>query len=482
MTLGGRQHGGCYRTIPAPMSWLARYRIPLVLFVVGLLGFGAVAGARLSRQSTDPHFVLLADAWLHGSLHIDPAKKRGDDWAVLETVRLDDGREVSGRRLSTRKSFRVAGGDEIPLTRVQRTVDRRFYVSFPPVPALLMLPAAAIWGDRANDVIPTAVVAALVLPLAFLVLRRLAEAGASPAPPGSSPGFMAGRTPAQDIWLVLALGFGTVFYFAAVQGRVWYTAHVVGVALALAYASCAIEARRPILAGLFLGLAAMTRTPMAFMFPLFALEAWRVHGGRQHLGRVLRAWAAFAAPIVVIAIAGMIHNYLRFAEPTEFGHSYLAVRQQAQMEAHGMFAFHYLSRNLAVAFALLPRLSAAPPYIAISGHGLALWFTTPILLLLLWPRERPPLHRTLWLTVALVAVPTLFYQNSGWFQFGYRFALDYMVFLFMLLAIGGRPLTRTVKALIIAGVLINLFGAITFHRDHRFYRADRATYQTVIEH
>jgi DNA mismatch repair protein MutS2 len=49
------------------------------------------------------------------------------------------------------------------------------------------------------------------------------------------------------LWLVAALAFGSVFYFSAVQGRVWYTAHVVGVAMALCYVWCAIEARHPLL-------------------------------------------------------------------------------------------------------------------------------------------------------------------------------------------------------------------------------------------
>ena len=88
-----------------------------------------------------------------------------------------------------------------------------------------------------NDVVPTVLCAALILPLAFLTLRRLAAAGQST------------RTPTDDVWLTLALGFGTVLCFASVQGRVWFTAHVLGVLLAMAYAWASIEARRPILEG-----------------------------------------------------------------------------------------------------------------------------------------------------------------------------------------------------------------------------------------
>jgi hypothetical protein len=81
-----------------------------------------------------------------------------------------------------------------------------------------------------------------------------------------------------------------------------------------------------------------------------------------------------------------------------------------------------------------------------------------------------------------VAIPTLFYQNSGWWQFGYRFSLDYTVFLVMLLAIGGRPLTRFGKSLIVIGILINLFGAITFDRSYEYYRLGGNAYDVVVPH
>jgi hypothetical protein len=54
-------------------------------------------------------------------------------------------------------------------------------------------------------------------------------------------------------------------------------------------------------------------------------------------------------------------------------------------------------------------------------------------------------------------------------QFGYRFSNDFAIGLIILLAIGGRPITRTWKALILAGVIVNLFGAITFGRMTQHY-------------
>jgi hypothetical protein len=84
------------------------------------------------------------------------------------------------------------------------------------------------------------------------------------------------------------------------------------------------------------------------------------------------------------------------------------------------------------------------------------------------PKERSPLAPALWLTVAATAIPSLLYQNSGYYQFGYRFSLDYMVFLVMLIAVGNRRLSWLFKALVVIAAGINLFGAITFDRFTQF--------------
>ncbi|HLL24724.1 MAG TPA: hypothetical protein VK427_21475, partial [Kofleriaceae bacterium] len=375
-------------------------RLHAALFAIGLVVYGAFAWDRLGKQSGAPHFVYQADAWLRGKVSID-GPLPNDDWAIVEEVELVDGSHVQGRRLVTRRSFKTLEGEELELAQVKRSVGHTAYVSFPPAPSLIMLPGALIGGRAANDVIPTLLVAALILPLAFAVLRRLAAAQLSL------------RTRAEDLWLVAMLAFGSVLFFSSVQGKVWFTAHVVGVALALVYAWASIEARAPVLAGIALGLAALTRTSMAFMFPLFVLEAWRMARDR---GLVLRPLVRFVVPVVAFAIVGMIYNHVRFGSPTEFGHSYLAlgdfrpVRQQVQIEQFGLASYHYLERNLAVAFTLLPDLLPRAPHVQISGHGLALWVTTPLLAFLLWPRDRPPIHRTLWLTVALVALPPFLYM------------------------------------------------------------------------
>jgi len=44
-----------------------------------------------------------------------------------------------------------------------------------------------------------------------------------------------------------------------------------------------------------------------------------------------------------------------------------------------------------------------------------------------------------WLSVGLLLIPLLAYYNTGWWQFGYRFSLDLLTPLVLLLAIGAAP-------------------------------------------
>ena len=438
-------------------------RPAVAAFLLALVVYAAFAGGRLRAQSSDPHFVAQANAWLHGRLDLDRWPAGADDMAVVERVRLDDGRVVTGRRLLTRDVFRIAGDGEIDASRVRGAVGAVYHVPFPPFPSAVFLPLVAIAGSGANDVLATVVLAALAPALLLAVLRRLRARG------------LITRAPGEDVWFAALLSFGTVFFFSAVQGRVWYTAHVVAVDLCLVYVWASIDGEHPWLAGACVGLAFLTRAPLLFMVPLFVEETWRA-GRARDMGR----WLAFALPIAAAGALAAWHNDARFGEASEFGYSYLRVRQQYDIERHGLFSLHYAMRNAIAAFALLPEVSASAPYVRISGHGLALWITTPAFLLLAASPPRRSFQFGLWITVAAVGVWTLLYQNTGWFQFGYRFSLDYTVFLVLLLAADARPLSALGRGLIAASIAINTFGALTFGRHHEFYRADRAAYEALV--
>jgi len=60
----------------------------------------------------------------------------------------------------------------------------------------------------------------------------------------------------------------------------------------------------------------------------------------------------------------------------------------------------------------------------------------------------------------------LMYYNTGWRQWGYRFSLDFMIPVMVLLAVAaGTRVTRPLRGLILLGVLINLWGVIWWYTN-----------------
>ena len=445
---------------------LSGWRGFVILYVVFTGAYLGASGGRLRSHSMYNHYVYLADGWLHGRLALDGPPPNENDWAKVDVFKLKDGRELRGTYGSrtggpTDRFYPLRGPSvTVPEADIASRSSIR-YVSFPPFPAVLMAPLVAIWGMRFNDVLFTALWAGLNPALLFLLLGDLRRRGLSR------------RTVSDDLWLTAMFGVGSVYYYCAVIGQVWFTALIVGVTLSLGYAWAALDAERPVLAGICVGLGFATRGPW-FVVPLFLCEAVRVSGGWPAL-RTRAGWRAlaprlvrFAVPVAAIGAALAWHNQARFGNPFEFGHRFLNVQWQERIGRFGLFNYHFLSRNLAAALVLLPRVMTRAPFVKISQHGMSLLVTSPNLAYTVMPQERNRLTKPLWLTIAAVAIPDLLYQSTGYIQFGYRFSLDYMIYFVVLLAIGNRRFTRLFKGLVVVAFAINLFLAITFDRYTEF--------------
>ena len=407
-------------------AWVGAHRVDVLLFGLSLFAYALSSGSLFLHQSQAPHFVWQADAFLHGQLHLRGLPPNLNDW-VFERG--------------------------------------RWYVSFPPLPAVLMLPFVALEGLSFNDVAFTVPFAALNVALFYRLLRRIQEVEGGT------------RSEWDHAMFALVFGFGTLAWSCSIRGEVWFTAEVVGVTFTLLYLQAALRASHPVLAGAALACGSLCRTPIVFSGIFFVLEA--IAGGRRidraHLRSaladrprrkdVVRRLALFAGTIAILVAPMMWMNEVRFGNPFEFGHSHLyANRVNADIRAYGLFSFHYLARNLRSAFLLLPKIDLQPFRLDYDPNGMSLFVTTPLFALLFFPRERPRLWRPLWITAAVVALPGFFYQNNGWQQFGFRFSLDYTPHLVVLLALSGRALDGLFWLLAAIGVAVNAWGAAVFNR------------------
>lgn len=437
---------------------LSRAALPALVYVAAAGVYVAMLGERALAPSPDNHYVHLARSWLEGQLHLVGDPPGTNDWACVDTVDYS---------LCPNHRYRFPG-------------DRyRWYVSFPPLPAALLLPAVAVAGLDVPDRLFWAVFAGLGPAMLYVLLRRLRESRRSD------------RGVAGDLFLAALFAFGSVYFFVAVQGTVWFAAHVVATPLIVLFVLFALGAERPLLAGLSLGLAFLCRPTVALLGVFFVVEALRASRDESlppeegSFARRVVAFlrptrpraalakiAVFALPLVAVGLLAMWHNQARFGDPFEWGHGYLQIRWRPRLERWGLFNYHYLGRNLAVFLASLPWLTASPPHVIVSRHGLALWVTTPPLLYALWPKRVTSTMVGLSAAILPVLVLDLMYQNSGWIQFGYRFALDYLPLVFALLALGGRRFGPGFVSLALFAVAVNAFGAATFDRRPEFYDSD----------
>jgi hypothetical protein len=424
-----------------------RLAIAAAIYLVCTIVFLSLAAHEtLTEHTRYDHYALLAEAWLHGHQNLDggpPAYAGNNDFASY------------------------AG---------------KTFITFPPFPALLMVPFVAAAGSAADfrDGQFIIELAGLAPAFLFLVLEKLRR-------PGRDGEARSNRSEGFNVALSLLFAFGTVYFFTAEQGTVWFAAHVVGTAVFALYVLFALDAQNPLLAGLFLGCAYATRPTTLLAGLLLVLEAARVHakGGlptegtfparvkatwdRLDKAAFVRACVLFAVPIAAVIGIESVMNHARFDTwDPNVGHEYLTVGWNARIRKWGLFSVHYLARNLGIAFTMLPwfppkGVEAAAPF-QVNAHGLAVWFTTPLYFWLLWPKRSGWLYGAVGVSAALVACQNLLYQNSGWEQFGYRFSNDYAVLLFVLLAIGQRSAGWFFRAAAAWAVAWNLFGAVMFHR------------------
>jgi len=441
------------------------------VFCLALVAMVLLAGPGLRASSRNNHFVALADGWLHGRLAHDgrppgycDARSRArklcrthtfDDWAVVWSLTLRDGSTVRGypcrtdacATLKTRERLETwwvlgKGWQRFPTGSIIQRVDT-WYVTFPPGPALLMLPFVALFGLRTNDVWITCVLAACI-PATLVVLLDRLRGSVGPL----------GR---QHLGLACAWCLGSPACGLGAQGQVWFTAQIAAAMCLFLFLSTAWDARRPFAAGCWLGAAMSCRPTLAAAAVLAVAELLRTRSSPK-------AWAHFLSPLVVIGGALMLHNWVRFADPIEFGHRFLEIRWQPRIQEQGLFGTAYLWRNLQCLLTLMPWVDDQPPHLKISIHGIALWLSTPWLLYAGWGRDRFPQARGLWLAIVCVALPSLFYQNSGQTQFSYRFAVDWLPMFVVGLAWSGGASRRGFLPLVLAACLMHVWGTYAWIR------------------
>jgi hypothetical protein len=375
-----------------------------MLYGFSLLVLILLAGPRLAARPPN-EFVAQAEAWLAGRLDI-------------------------ASQLAPYLDLAEFGG--------------RYFVPYPPTAAVLYTPLVALFGRGVYHGLLHLLLAAAILPLFYLTLvRYLSETG---------------HNNSEKLWLAGLLVFGTPIAALSVASSVYVTGQIAAVLFTCLYLLAAYRGRHPGWAGLALGAAFMARGATLLGFPVLLAEIWRAEQGMTAGTR--RALLRFGLALGAVLLMAAWYNWARFGQPAEFGYRYLDWRVAPEIVRWGLFDSVYLERNLHALLTSLPVLLPSFPYVAFNPEGMSLLLTTPVLLLLPTLRGWTLTAKAALLSTGLILLPALFYANTGFTQYGYRYAADFLPYLILAMALAGlRVLSWPVKALILWGVAVSLWGA-----------------------
>lgn len=359
------------------------------LLALGVYTLIAARKGSLPRLTNYAYFNYLADAFLHGQLHLRIVPQ---------------------------------------LTRDLSIFDGQYFLYWPPLPAVVVMPFVAIFGVGFSDVIATILLGGLNVALVAILLREATRRG------------VVELTAFQRGLLVLFFAFGTVHLTLPPYGMVWFLGQLVGFAcLAFAYIA-ALRWRGTsgfVFAGLGIAGALLTRNHLvlAGLWPAWFLLrehwqlSWRRLGGYTLAGLL---------PVVgAVSLLGL-YNWLRFGNAFDNGLEYHNMADQfaRDYQRYGAFNLHYLPTNLYYQFVAYP---FPPRYESLLGGSLLLLSPVFFAAFWAWTSHSNRVSSTmLATTILLVAVPILLLMGTGWIQWGPRYTLDFTVPLLLLTAIGIR--------------------------------------------
>ncbi|MCO5183778.1 MAG: hypothetical protein M9928_03825 [Anaerolineae bacterium] len=364
-------------------------RRSLFWFVAALLIYVLAAGWMTDEKSLAPHYVYLADALLHGQINL------------IETSNLYD---------------------------LLIAPDGRAYVAGSPLPAVLLMPFVALFGNDFADVLPSIILGALNIALVQYLFRKR--------------------------WLTLLFAVGTPYLYMAALGSVWLQAHLVAITFGLLALLAALRWDRWFVAGLFIMLAGMARPTMLFGAAFFAVYLLLTRRNRPWL----RQMVLLIVPLLLGVLLHSGYNAVRFGRPLDFGYQYTAGAPNviAAYAEYGGFNPHFLGCNLFVSLFNPPLINGNAPAVLsdacdhlLAGVdfdtvattafepnpiGMSIFLVTPACFLLLAALRRTPLTIAAWVGLLATMIPLWLYHNTGSSQFGYRYWFDAAPFWLLLLA------------------------------------------------
>lgn len=246
-----------------------------------------------------------------------------------------------------------------------------------------------------------------------------------------------------------------------------------------------IFSRRPILAGAFFALAFGNRTEILLTAPVFMflvfygsklkvqipksveenVESQKLSLSDQNLRPAMRDLAAFCVIPFFLGAETLIYNYVRFDSYTDFGYSRIPGVLDEPWYNHGIFSVRYIPGQ---AFEMLFKLweqKAVFPYLVPNGFSSSILFSSPFLLFVLRFGAHDKARKyAAWTAIFILTFLLWIHGNSGGWQFGYRYAMILLPWIFLiLLENSSKKITLPEWFFYALSIFVNVYATYLFH-------------------
>ena len=308
------------------------------------------------------------------------------------------------------------------------TIDGRHYQAMsllPTVPYLPLVPFEFLWPF--SRWIVSAAIGISAGWLALPVARRYGPGGSA-------------------TWWLASLGaFGTLLFTLTIEGNFYYLAHLEAVLLTFLLLIEWHDRRRAWVVALLIALAALARPTLILVALPFGLVLLAESRDR------VRTAVSLAVPLLGAIAVTAAWDFVRFGSPTETGYAIAWIEGPlARLRDQGLFSLVHVPDNVALFLGGGFSVREEFPWLEPSSLGHSILLTTPAVLIAFAASLRDRLNQILWASVILTAIPVfLFYGGGGAATYGYRYEMDFVPFLFALVAIALKDRFGNLEKLLI---------------------------------
>ena len=327
-----------------------------------------------------------------------------------------------------------------------------YYVSFPPLPSVILLPFTLIFKPN----MPTNILSFIIFITEFIVLYKIIKRYKN--------------SELLSIFIALAFTLGTNLVSLSIDSGVWFIAQILNNLFCILAIDSFLKKKKT-LVFFFLSLAVGCRPFSAIYMVMFFIYYIITDENKTFIKKILNIIKPLI-PAIIVALCYMTYNFIRFDDILEFGHNYLPEFLEAE---HGQFSLYYLLPNLKKLFFNIIHIhnnlnmSIDMPFCFLIANPVIIVYLYRSIRNIIKTKKIDILRLLIIISVFINIIMICMHRTLGAWQFGARYTCDILPFVFLGLLLLNKNnkinLDKFEIICMIFGIILNIFGAIIMYAN-----------------